>query len=535
MKSRILFSLAALIAAAAIVFSAGCTKEIEVTGISLDTASLNMVIGETHMLVPTVEPENAAAPEDVVWESRNTAVADVSEDGLVTAIAKGSTQIVARCGSVSTVCNVAVSGGDVTSVSVVPDKLSLKKNETAKLSVTIVPETADHDGVVWESSDPSLASVDAEGTVTALMPGNVTVTATCGGLSAECKVTVLRTEAESVTLDKTSLEMNPGDSYSLTATVAPEGADVVLKWISSDSFVASVDDNGKVVANRSGKAVIKVSAGKLSAECEVVVNKVGPEVGDYYYSDGTYSTEFDESKTAIGLIFWTGDPSEHDPLMGKEHPECKNGLVIALKGYAKSKQMTTQQRSAYMQAYPQYRGSVSSWAAEHAPQFESVLTGRELNSNLNRRVGYHNTKVFEAFNAAEENAEWPLTIVGQLEEYRSLVPVPENTSGWYIPSCKELSLFVTGNYDGNISEINGAFTQVEQGRRLCEILSNTPGAEPIPTDAMHPYGGRHWTSQEVPFLGDPSMNLITIVSLTDGASGSDRSDFSNYTRFILAF
>lgn len=535
MKSRILFSLAALIAAAAIVFSAGCTKETEVTGISLDTASLNMVIGETHMLVPTVEPENAAAPEDVVWESRNTAVADVSEDGLVTAIAKGSTQIVARCGSVSTVCNVAVSGGDVTSVSVVPDKLSLKKNETAKLSVTIVPETADHDGVVWESSDPSLASVDAEGTVTALMPGNVTVTATCGGLSAECKVTVLRTEAESVTLDKTSLEMNPGDSYSLTATVAPEGADVVLKWISSDSFVASVDDNGKVVANRSGKAVIKVSAGKLSAECEVVVNKVGPEVGDYYYSDGTYSTEFDESKTAIGLIFWTGDPSEHDPLMGKEHPECKNGLVIALTGFEKTRQMTTEQRSAYMKAYPQYRGSISSWAEVNASQYQSIFSTRDLNSNLNRCVGYNNTKVFEAFNADEANAEWKLTIVDQLAEYRSSVPVPENTTGWYIPSSKELSLFVTGNYDGNISEINASFTQYEQGRRLNEILTGTPGAEAIPEIGKYPQGARHWTSGEVPFLGDPTMNLITICELSLGGSGSDRADFKNYTRFILAF
>lgn len=532
MKTKF-FGLSLLISLAVIVLS-GCTNETKVNGITLDSSSLTLLIGDSHQFVAELDPADASAR--ITWESKNPDIASVSDEGLVTAISKGSTQVVARCGSVSTVCNVSVSGGDVKEIKVLPDKMSLVKSETAVLEVVINPETADDKTVIWESSNPEIAAVDESGMVMALAQGEATITAkSSNGLSSTCLVTVLKKDPTEINIDVTELDMKPGDTHTFKVTVTPEDADYTLEWSSSDDFVASVDAQGTLTANRSGKAVITVAAGSLKQECEVNISKVGPEVGDYYYSDGTYSSEYDGSKTAIGLIYWLGDPTDQDPELKKDHPECKNGLVVALKGFAKTKQMTTQQRGEYMKAYPQYGGSVSKWGDANVPQYQSIFTSRELNSNLNKRVGYNNTKVFEAFNAAEENAGWTLTIVDQLKEFRESVPAPEETSGWYIPSSKELSLFTTGDYDGNISEINKSFTQYEQGRFLNEILSATPGADIIPDMGQYPQGARHWTSGEVPFLGEPSIYITTITELTFGGAGSDRVDFKNYTRFILAF
>ena len=58
-------------------------------------------------------------------------------------------------------------------------------------------------------------------------------------------------------------------------------------------------------------------------------NKAKP--GDFFYSDGTWSTTLDVSKTPIGVVFYIGDPTEHDAALRAAHPECVHGLVVGLK------------------------------------------------------------------------------------------------------------------------------------------------------------------------------------------------------------
>jgi hypothetical protein len=53
-------------------------------------------------------------------------------------------------------------------------------------------------------------------------------------------------------------------------------------------------------------------------------------VGDYYYSDGTYSTTLDASKTVVGVVFYTGDPTADDKTLKKDYPDCIHGLVVGL-------------------------------------------------------------------------------------------------------------------------------------------------------------------------------------------------------------
>ena len=131
------------------------------------------------------------------------------------------------------------------------------------------PDDATDKNVSWTSSDESIAKVD-NGKVTAIRAGKATITAKCGGKTAECAVTVT-VPTGSVKLDKTALSLAVGETVQLTATVKPDDAtDKNVAWTSSDESVAKVD-NGKVTAVKSGKAMITAKCGGKTAECVVTV------------------------------------------------------------------------------------------------------------------------------------------------------------------------------------------------------------------------------------------------------------------------
>ena len=83
----------------------------------------------------------------------------------------------------------------------------------------------------------------------------------------------------SVSLNKTSLTLDVGKSYTLTKTVSPSNAVTSYTWSSSNTSVATVDSNGKVTAKKSGTATItvKTSNGK-TATCKVTVNLPTPQI-----------------------------------------------------------------------------------------------------------------------------------------------------------------------------------------------------------------------------------------------------------------
>lgn len=251
---------------------AGCTEketQVEVSSVSLNTATIEMVEGETFSLVATVLPKDAEY-DKVIWASSNASVARVNS-GTVTAIKEGITTITASAGGKSATCSVKVSTRVVAVTSITLDKtsLSMKVGETETITATVNPDNATDKTVTWGSSDVSVATV-ADGIVTAKSPGTVTVTAKSGIYTTDCNVTVT-VDIESLSLDKTNLSLSIGETAQLTATVKPDNAtDKNVSWTSSDETVAKVDD-GKVTAVKSGKATIIAKCGDKTAECEVTV------------------------------------------------------------------------------------------------------------------------------------------------------------------------------------------------------------------------------------------------------------------------
>ncbi|MDE5782749.1 MAG: Ig-like domain-containing protein, partial [Prevotella sp.] len=109
----------------------------------------------------------------------------------------------------------------------------LKVSESVTLAAMVLPETTTDKTVTWSSSDENIATVDAEGKVTAIAVGTATITATCGSVRATCTVSVVATPAESITLSQTSAQLKAGESVTLTASVLPETAtDKTVTWSS---------------------------------------------------------------------------------------------------------------------------------------------------------------------------------------------------------------------------------------------------------------------------------------------------------------
>lgn len=176
----------------------------------------------------------------------------------------------------------------VTGITLSPDSVELTDGESVTLTATITPSDATNQTVRWSSSSPNITV--SNGTVKAsfkagsptttvngkLVLGHGTITAKSedGGKTAKCTVTVLaKTVAVTgVSLTETSLQLKKGDTHTLKANVQPSDAtDKTVKWTSSDTAVATVDQNGLVTAVNSGNATITASAGDISATCAVSV------------------------------------------------------------------------------------------------------------------------------------------------------------------------------------------------------------------------------------------------------------------------
>ena len=248
-----------------------------------------------------------------------------------------------------------------------------------------------------------------------------------------------------ITLDKQTLALTVGETARLTATVFPQAAeDRTVVWVSSDEAVATVDDRGLVTAVAEGEAVITAQAGDQEAVCRIVV-KIPAAIGDFYYADGTWSSELDETKTPVGIVFWVGDPTAQDPALRNDHPHCTNGLAVALNEYRDIVWSNN------------YDFEVGKWIEENTDCLTCVTT-KEVGIPQNGIIGYNNTKGIEAYNAqAAENDR--VMVVAELAEHSRTNLAPVKSSGWYMPSAKEVTLLFTGETE-DISPLQARTTTI---------------------------------------------------------------------------
>ena len=287
--------------------------------ITLDKGELDLwAVNQTESIKATVTPENAE-DKDVVWESLNTSVVTVDQKGNVTAVADGTTFVKCSLKSnpkVFASCEATVliyeppkpATIKATSITVEPKVLNLNTNDyfVDYLEYKILPENSDETDVVWESDNPEVATVSEDGQVTANRVGTTTIRCyieTNPSLSATCTVNVKgSTEPEVVKVS--GITLNPseglnlveGNSSKLTATVSPSNAtNSSVKWSSSSTDVATVDDSGNVTALKAGSTTITckaVDGSGVSASCPVTVTaKSTTNPSEQDKTDPTYTFE----------------------------------------------------------------------------------------------------------------------------------------------------------------------------------------------------------------------------------------------------
>ena len=205
----------------------GTGKEVvKVTGVSLNTNTATMEVDGTIQLTATVEPENAENT-NVVWSTNNSNC--TVENGLVTALNVGDCIITVTTedGGYTDTCTITIEEEiiPVNSVTLDNESLTLTVGDTQQLTATVLPEDATDKTVIWSASN-SNCSVE-NGLVTAKTEGDCVITATSGGHSATCNVTV----------EAVSAPVSPVDGKTVTFTEKgswPAGTNLTLLVKSAD-------------------------------------------------------------------------------------------------------------------------------------------------------------------------------------------------------------------------------------------------------------------------------------------------------------
>lgn len=159
-----------------------------------------------------------------------------------------------------------------TSLKVSVSKLTLKAGASRTVSAIAAPANTT-DKVVYTSQNPSVATVNDAGKITAKAAGKTKITVKAGSKEKSIAVTVTKkaVKVKSLKMKKAALTMNKGTQTYVSYKVNPTGATTTLKWKSSNKNVAAVDQTGKIVAKKAGKATITVTANGKKATVKVSV------------------------------------------------------------------------------------------------------------------------------------------------------------------------------------------------------------------------------------------------------------------------
>lgn len=140
---------------------------------------------------------------------------------------------------------------------------SIEHGETLKLWA----KASNGSAITWKSSKKSIASVDENGTVTGLKPGETIITAKADDTTVSCRIIV---KAPVVKLNKTSIKLYRNHTFKLNATVS---SGITPVWKSNKKSVAIVDETGMVTGVKNGTAVISATVYGVTKYCTVTVLK----------------------------------------------------------------------------------------------------------------------------------------------------------------------------------------------------------------------------------------------------------------------
>lgn len=254
-------------------------SDIPVASVVVSPNTATLAVGQsTQLSAKTLDAAgNELSGRTIAWSSSNEDVASVSSTGKVLGVAAGEVTITATSEGKSGSATITVSV-PVSSVTVEPDSISVVVGKTGTLTAT--PKDANGQAlsgrtITWQSSNTGIATVDGNGVVTGVAPGQVTITATSEGKSGTAKVAVIEEPVASVTVSPNPASVQEGSTLQLGAIPRDADGNVLLDrpftWASSDQSIATVSGDGIVTGVKVGTVTITATTGGVSGTSDVTV------------------------------------------------------------------------------------------------------------------------------------------------------------------------------------------------------------------------------------------------------------------------
>ena len=247
--------------------SSSCTVTVlqAVSSIELDIAKTTLNVRDSKNLVATVYPENASM-KTVTWESSDPSVATVSTSGKITAVATGTATITctAADGSgVTSSCEVTViqmvTGLKIEAES---NNITINKNESTILNVLVAPENATTKGLMWETSDATVALIGSDGKLTAVGGGAATIT--CTAIDGSGKTAKINVYVPSIAVESTEYSVASKSGLEITFKYYGKAENLAFSPAKCANFTADMDQNGQTVTlavcpEKAGKNTITIT------------------------------------------------------------------------------------------------------------------------------------------------------------------------------------------------------------------------------------------------------------------------------------
>lgn len=303
-----------------------------VVGIAMEPTSVTLIIGETAQLAATPKDHRGRAlNRPIVWAGSRPDIATVSAAGKITAVTAGVAQVSASAGGKTGSVAVTVRVG-VTSLRITSSIHATGVGEQLPLSVELLgqdgqPVVAE---VHWTSGDTSVATVDATGTVSALVEGTVVIRAESEDIADEISLTVGEAAASvvitKVGVDEEDRPVMVGGTMQLAATVLGASANELpnrhVTWASSNESLATIDRDGLVSGIARGIVTITARSGNASGTLELRVAGSGSGSGGGEEGLG--------NNLSVPVVFAEGigvtlQPAATDPGL---RPTAEEGVVV---------------------------------------------------------------------------------------------------------------------------------------------------------------------------------------------------------------
>lgn len=292
--------------------------------------------------------------------------------------------------------------------------------------------------------------------------------------------------ATSITVTTTSLTF-----YAYVNPMTASGED-------KNKFVISMDGNDGNYYSGTLETSVSINANYLYA---ATVSMIKVEKGDYAMADGSFMkydagvTLTTEQKANVrGIVFWTTAETttegrttpaslKDDKIMQADFPNCTHGLIVALEDVLTDTKWQDQENST----------NISTWQNSNttytpsSTDYKSVSTYTGATDPINYILGYQNTKILEAYNVQCVEAGKMLP-VSSLDTWKETNPAPANTTGWFIPSVKELTLLCG-------KDVDDVWSNKPVGTDTKTVMNTIHGS--MGSDYAETFGDKkYWSSSE---------------------------------------